>query len=260
MKKMMAVLLVLVASLTACSQARTETIYVQTKSVRTIGEVEIRMEYEYSSDGTPLSVKTYFNDKLYQSTTSRTSGGIQYLTITDSDGNSSTQANESKYDDNGNLIQVSTSIGGSDVAYTNYTYNDEGVLVSTVSVTASGSTFASYTYDENGNLISELQESENGDTYLRKDYAYNEKGYVIRESTYSAEDVLDGYTEISYTDDDTEKTITYYNADGTPTGEVVVETYDEHGNKVLAVTTLDGEEAMRIVNTFEALEVPVKEE
>lgn len=261
MKKMMAVLLVLViaASLAAC-QAKTETIYVQTESLRTIGEAEIRMEYTYSDDGTPLSVKTYFNDKLYQTTSSRTSGGVQYLTITDSEGNSSTQATETKYDDNGNVLQVSTSIGGTEVAYTNYTYDDNGVLVATVSVTSSAVINTTYTYDENGNLISELQENQNDGTYQRKDFVYNEVGYVVKESTYSAEDVLDGYVEITYGAGDTEKTLTYYGDDGEATGEVVVETYDEHGNKVQEVTTMDGEEVMIIVNTYVALEVPVKDE
>lgn len=261
MKKMMAVLLVLVmaASLAACTQA-TETIYVQTQSLRTIGEAEIRMEYTYSDDGTPLSVKTYFNDKLYQSTSARTSGGIQYLTITDSEGNSSTQATESKYDDNGNLIQVSTSIGGTEVAYTNYTYDDNGVLLATVSVTSAAVINTDYTYDDDGNLISKLQKNQNDGTYQRKDFEYNEAGYVVKESTYSAEDVLEGYVEITYAADDTEKTLTYYDGNGEATGEVAVETYDEHGNKTQEVTTMDGEVVMTIVNTYVAMEVPVKDE
>lgn len=262
MKKMMAVLLALVlaASLAACTQAKTETIYVQTQSLRTIGEAEIRMEYDYSDDGTPVSVKTYFNDKLYQSTTTRTSGGVQYLTITDADGNSSTQAAEYKYDDNGNLIQISTTIGGTQAAYTNYTYDDAGMILSTVSVTASAVINTSYTYDGSGNLISQLQQNQTDGTYQRKDFVYNEVGYVVRESTYSAEDVLDGYVEITYTNDDTVKTLTYYGGDGEPTGEVVVETYDENGNKILEITTMDGEEVMHIANTYVAMEVPVKEE
>lgn len=261
MKKMMAVLLALVmaASLAACTQA-TETIYVQTQSLRTIGEAEIRMEYDYSDDGTPVSVKTYFNDKLYQSTTTRTSGGVQYLTITDADGNSSTQTTQTKYDDNGNLLQVSTSIGGSEVAYTNYTYDDAGVLQGTVSVTASAVINTTYTYDEAGNLISELQRNQNDSTYQRKDFVYNDRGYVVKESTYSAEDVLDGYVEIQYANNDTEKTLTYYDGDGEPTGEVLVENYDEHGNKVGETTTVDGEVVMTIVNTYVALEVPAKDE
>lgn len=261
MRKMMAVLLVLViaASLAAC-QEKTETIYVQTESLRTIGEAEIRMEYDYSDNGTPVSVKTYFNGNLYQSTTTRTSGGVQYLTITDAEGNSSTQSTQTKYDDNGNLLQVSTSIGGTEVAYTNYTYDDNGVLLSTVSVTSSAVINTTYTYDDNGNLTSVLEENQNTGEYQRTDYVYDEAGKAVKESAYSAEDVLDGYVEITYADGDAEKTLTYYGGDGEPTGEVVTETYDEHGNKILEVTTVDGEEVMRIVNTYEALEVPVAEE
>lgn len=258
MKKMMAVLLVLViaASMAAC-QANTKTIYVQTQSLRTIGAVEIRMDYTYSNDGTPVSVETYFNDQLYQTSDVRVSGGLQYLTITDANGNSTTQATEYIYDDNGNLIRETTFVGGSQVAYINYTYDDNGNLVKTVSA-ADVITNTTYTYDASGNLIQQLQEIPADESYLRRDFAYNEKNYVIRESTYSAEDVLDGYVEIAYADDDTEKTMTYFDAEGKPTGEVVVETYDEHGNKILEVTTMDGEEVMRIVNTYVAMEVPVK--
>lgn len=260
MKKMMAVLLVLVlaASLAACAQA-TETIYVQTESVRTIGQNVIRMEYEYSDDGTPISIKTYFNDKLYQTTSSRTSGGIQYLTITDADGNSSTQATENKYDADGKLLQVSTSIGGTEAAYTNYSYDDNGRLASTVSVTASAVINTTYTYDDNDNLLSALEENQNSGDYLRKDYEYDADGDVIKQSTYTAEDTLEEYVTVSYNADKSEKTFTYYKGDGTASGEVVVETYDEYGNNIKSVTTFDGEVAMTIESTFVALEVPVKE-
>ena len=126
MKKFLAVLLVLViaASLAACTATATKTIYVQTESVRTIGANKIRMNYEYSSNGAPVSLKTYLNDKLYQTITYRVSGGLQYLTLTNSEGTSTTQCNETKYDEKGRVMQISTTIGGSDVSYTNYTYND----------------------------------------------------------------------------------------------------------------------------------------
>lgn len=261
MRKLMAVLLALVlaVSLTACNQAKTETIYVQTESLRTIGENEIRMEYEYGKDGTAIAMKTYFNDKLYQSTVSRTSGGIQYLTITDADGNSSTQATESKYDDQGRLLQVTTSIAGTEAAYTNYTYDDEGRLTGTVSVTASAVINTTYTYDDHGRLTSALEQNQNTGAYSRQDYEYDADGDVIKQSTFSAEDTLKEYMLISYNADKSEKTITYYNGDGEATNEVVVETYDAHGNKIKAVTTMDGEVAMTVVNTYEAMEVPVTE-
>jgi len=259
MKKMMAVLLVLVmaASLAACTQA-TETIYVHTESLRTIGEAEIKMVYAYSDDGTPISVKTYFNGDLYQTTSTRVSGGIQYLTITDADGNTTTQSTEQKYDDNGRLVQSSSSVGGTEVAYTNYTYDDAGMLVGTVSVTAASTVHAEMTYDANGNLISEVRRDQNSGAYQRKEYAYDAEGRLVKESTYSAEDVLDGYVVSTY-NGSTEKTLTYYGADDEPTGEVYVETYDEHGNKIKEVATLDGEVIMTIVNTYVAMEVPVKD-
>lgn len=260
MKKMMAVLLVLVmaASLAACTQA-TETIYVQTESMRTVGEARIQMKYEYGNDGTPVSMKTYFNDSLYQSIVYRTSGGVQYLTITDAQGNVTMQSTETKYDDAGRMIQASSSIGGSEVSYTNYTYDDNGVLTAAVSVTAAATNHYTYVYDASGKLISEVRKNQNNGEYQRKDLVYNAAGNVVKESTYSAEDVLDSYVEITYANNNTEKTLTYYSGDGQPTGEVVVETYDENGNKVKEVSTVDGEVVMTIVNTYVAMEVPAKD-
>ena len=260
MKKMMAVLLVLVlaASFTACAQA-TETIYVQTETVRTIGQNVIRMSYEYSDSGVPVSMETYFNDNLYQTILYRTSGGLQFLTITDKDGNESTQSTETKYDDEGRVIQVTTSIGGTEAAYTNYTYDDAGRLTDTVSVTASAVINTAYTYDDNDNLISALEENETTGEYTRTDYEYNADGKVVKKSTYSAEDTMVEAMEVSYSADYSEQTITYLDANGEPSGEVVVETYDEHGNNIKSVTTIDGEVAMVIETTFVAMEVPVKE-
>lgn len=256
MKKMMAMLLVLIlaVSVAACGQA-TKTIYVQTESVRTIGEAEIRMVYSYSDEGMPLSVKSYFNGSLRQTTSTRVSGGIQYLTITDSEGNSTTQSTETKYDDEGRVIQTSSSVGGTEVAYTNYTYDEAGVLVSTVAVTAETTIHATLTYDANGNLISEEKTEQNSGEYQRIDYVYDEQGRVVKQSTYSAEDVLDSYLVNTYNGSE-EKIITYYGADGEPTGEVVVETYDEHGNKIKEVSSLDGEVIMTIISTYVAMEVP----
>lgn len=259
MKKMMAMLLVLVmaASLAACTQA-TETIYVQTESVRTIGEAQIQMKYEYGTDGTPVSLKTYFNDSLYQSIAYRTSGGVQYLSITDAQGNVTMQSTETKYDDAGRMIQISSSIGGTEVSYTNYTYDDNGVLTASISVTAAATIHYTYAYDASGNMVSELQKNQNDGSYQRKDLVYNEAGNVVKESIYSAEDVLDSYVEISYANNNTVKTLTYFKGDGQPTGEVVVETYDENGNKIKEESSVDGKVVMTIVNTYVAMEVPVK--
>lgn len=260
MKKIMAILLVLVmaTSLAACGE-KTVTIYVQTQSLRTIGDVEIRMEYGYSDDGTPLSVMTYFDDQLYQTTTTRISKGVQYVTTTDSEGNSSVQSMESLYDDKGQLIQMSTWYGVTEAAKTRYSYDDQGNIVKAVTTSGEETITTTYTYDENGNLVTQLQVNEQDGTYLRRESEYNENAFVIRESNYSGEDVLEGYVEITYGQENTEKTMTYYDGEGNPTGEVVVETYDENGNKVKEVTIVDGEVTMTIVNTYVAMEVPVKD-
>lgn len=260
MKKMMAALLVLVmaVSLAACTQA-TETIYVQTESLRTIGEAEIKMVYAYSDDGTPISVKTYFNGKLSQTSDTRISGGIQYLTFTDADGNSMVQTITQKLDDSGRVIQTSNSVSGTEVAYTNYTYADNGQVATMVNVTASEVTTTTYTYDDKDNVISILEQTQNAGEYSRKDYEYNAAGDLVKLSTYCGEEALEGYMEASINADRTEQTITYFDAEGKPTGEVVVETYDANGNKIKEVTTVDGEVVMTIINTYQALEVPVKD-
>ena len=259
MKKIMALLLIFViaASLVACGQTETETIYVQTESVRTIGENQIRMEYAYSDTGVPLSLKSYLNNKLYQTIDYRISNGLQFLTVTDSEGNITTQSTETKYDDKGRVMQVTSAVGGTEVAYTNYTYDDNDKLISTMAVTASASVYTTYTYGDNGWVVSTLAVDQNTGKYTRTDYVYNEAGDVIKESIFSAEDTMAEAKTISYNADKSEITTTYLDGAGEPTGEVTVDYYDEHGNKVKSVTTINGEVAMTTVNTFEAMEVPV---
>ena len=115
------------------------------------------------------------------------------------------------------------------------------------------------TYDENGNLLVQLQVNEKEETYLRMEAKYNEDNYVIEERTYSAEDVLDGYVEISYAKDNTEKTLTYYDGEGKATGEVAVKTFDDRGNEIQEVISKDGEVIQTTVNTYIMMEVPVKD-
>ena len=112
MKKTIAVLLLLVLAVSMCACGpKTETIYVQTQSLRTIAGREIRSEYTYASDGSPLEVKTYLNGVLYQTASTRTSGGIDYLTVVDDEGNSSTQSTWTTYDDRGNVTKIEQAVG-----------------------------------------------------------------------------------------------------------------------------------------------------
>lgn len=262
MKKITAAILALVLALClgACGeQVKTETIYVQTQSVRTIYQQEIRMEYTYSEKGAPLSVKTYFNDELYQTASTRTSNGVSYLTIVDYEGNESVQTTETQYDDNGNVSQIEISVAGTAVSRTTYTYDDNGNVLTASNVTSLGTVSTSYTYDENGNVISKEEDDGSTGEFTRTEYAYDERSYVTEERTYDAEGVLQSSIRYAYEADDSGRTLTYYGADGEPTGEVETYVYDEHGNVIEQTTTVDGEVAQKTVNTYVAMEVPVEE-
>ena len=163
MRRFTAVILVLILALgmTACgSTEKTETIYVQTQSLRTIGEQQIRMEYTYSPKGTPVSVKTYFNDVLYQTASTRTSGGVTYQTIVDRDGNSNSQATNVYRDDNGNVTMVEISIGSTPVSRTTYTYDDQSRVIKASTITGQGVTEISYAYDTAGNVAEQIKDDD----------------------------------------------------------------------------------------------------
>ena len=260
MKKLVAILLILVlaASVTACGP-KTQEVYVMTESLRTIGEAEVRTEYSYAQDGTVTEIKLYLNDQVMRTTVNRVSNGIQYVTVKDSSGTISNQAVESVYNEAGQLTLVTTIYDGMNTVTNQYTYNEAGNVSKIVTKSPDGEVVTTYTYDENGNLISQLQIDDAEDTYLRVDSVYNEESYVIKESTYSAENVLESYVEILYAKNNTEKTTTHFDGEGNPTGEVVITTYDEHGNPVKEVTPIDGEVAQTVINTYVMMEVPVKE-
>lgn len=262
MKKLTAAVLALVLALamTACgNMEKTKTIYVHTQSVRTIGEQEIRSEYTYSPKGTPVTVKTYFNDKLYQTASTRTSGGVNYLTVKDREGNESTQTTNTIYDDNGNVASVEISVAATTVSRTRYTYDDQNRVLTANTVTSQGNTDTSYTYDANGNVTEQIVDDATDGSYTRTVYTYNDRNYVQEEKSYDRDGVLQGGIVYTYQGDNTGRTATYYDAEWEPTGEVVESTYDEHGNLIREVSSMDGEVIQTIVNTYEAMEVPVEE-
>ena len=260
MKKVVAILLVLLmlAGLTACGP-KSKQIFVLDESVRTIGTVVLRTDYIHAKDGSVAKIEIYLNDQRMRTTVNRTSNGIQYVTVTEADGSSSTQAIESLYNDAGQMVMQTTIYGGMNTITTKYTYDERGNLVKVVSTAPNSETVTTYTYDENGNLLVQLQVNEKEETYLRMEAKYNEDNYVIEERTYSAEDVLDGYVEISYAKDNTEKTLTYYDGEGKATGEVAVKTFDDRGNEIQEVISKDGEVIQTTVNTYIMMEVPVKD-
>lgn len=260
MKRIMAAFLVLTLAmgLSACGP-KTKTIYVQTQSLRTIAGQEIRSEYTYAANGTPLEVKTYFNDVLYQTASTRTSNGISYLTVVDREGNESTQSTMTAYDDRGNVSQVEIAMSMSTVSRTTYTYDDQDRMLSAKTVTSEGSTDFTYAYDDAGNMVEQIKDDQTTDTYTRTVYTYDDRGYVLEEKTYNKEDVLQGSISYTYESDDSGRTDTYYDGDGAPTGEVVTTQYDANGNLVLETATVDGEVVQTIAYTYEALEIPVEE-
>ncbi len=259
MKRLTAAILILMLALgmTACG-SRTQTIYVQTQSLRTIAGQEIRSEYTYTPKGNPLEVKTYFNDELYQTASTRTSGGISYLTVVDREGNETTQSTMTAYDDRGNVAQVDISVGFETISRTTYTYDDQDRMLTASTVTGTGKTIISYTYDEAGNLVEQIKDDEAAETYTRTVYAYDDRGYVLEEKAYDEEGLLKGSIRYTYEDDDSGRTATYFDGAGELTGEVVTTEYDDQGNLILETTLVDGEVAQTIAYTYEALEVPVE--
>ncbi len=264
MKKLTAALLVLCMALTlaACDllPGKTETIYVNTRTVRNVYDQEIVTDYTYSQKGVMLTSTMYFNGNLYQKLSRRTSGGVAYITVEDGDGNSSVQTNTTTYDDNGNVTMVETGYNGNTVSSTTYTYDEAGLMLTATTVTSTTTTATVYTYDDRGNMASATV-TVTGDTesYKQTTYAYDDRDYVTLEQIWDEEGVLQSYLEYTYTEDDSGRTVTHFNGDGTATGEVDVYTYDEHGNVLTQTTTLDGEVAQTITYTYEALAVPVEE-
>lgn len=261
MKRITAVLLVLVLvlAMTACGNVeKTKTIYVEVQSLRTLAGQEIRTEYTYSPKGNPLTVKTYFNDKLYQSASTRTSGGVNYLTIVDLEGNETTQTTNTIRDENGNVASVEINVGGNLVSRTRYTYDDQNRVLTANTVTTMGDTDIAYAYDANGNLIEQIKDDASEGTYVRTVYTYDDRNYVQDEKSYDRDGVLQGSIVYAY-QGDTSRTATAYDAEGNATGEVIECTYDAHGNLIKEVAYMDGEVIQTIVKTYEAMEVPVEE-
>ena len=259
MKKTIALFLLLVLTVTLCACGpKTETIYVQTRSLRTIAGREIRSEYTYASDGSPLEVKTYYNDVLFQTASTRTSGGIDYLTVVDAEGNTSTQSTWTTYDDRGNVMKVEQAVGGNTVSQTTYTYDDRDRMLTAVTKTGDGEATYSYTYDEQGNMIEQVKDDKPAKLYTRIVYRYDDRGYVQEEKSYDQEDVLLSSITYAYEADNTGRTATYYDGAGEPTGQVVTSRYDVNGYLIQEITTVDGEEFQTIENTYEAMEIPVK--
>lgn len=264
MKKFVAVLVLLCMALclTACEGTeKTQTIYVQTESLRTVYGVEIRSVYTYSDTGRRLTTKLYRGDELYSSTSIRTSNGVTYMTVTDASGNETTQYFESTYDTDGNLITYEAYYEGSLYNQVDYTYDEKGNMLTASSQVSTGTTLTEYTYDENDLLVGVVSSCEETGTYSRYAYAYDENGWVTLEETYDVDGVLQSYIENVYAENESgiTKTATYYNGDGTEAGQVITYVYDEHENLIQQTTTIDGDVAETIVNTYEAMEVPVEE-
>ena len=261
MKKITAALLalVLILGMTACGAfEKTETVYVQTQSLRTIGEQTIRMEYTNSKNGVPVSVKTYFNDVLYQTASTRTSGGVTYQTVVDKDGNTSTQTTNTTKDDRGNVTMLEILVGSTTVSRTMYTYDEQNRLTKGNTITSLGYTDVSYTYDAAGNVTEKIVDDGANNSYTRTVYTYDDRNYVLEEKMYDKDGVLQGSYRYTYADNGQNRIKEAFDAENKSTGEKVESQYDEHGNLIKEITSLNGEVLQTIVNTYEAMEVPVK--
>lgn len=262
MKKLIAALLALtlILSLTACGETepQTETIYVQTQSVRTIGEGVIRTDYTYGKTGKPVTIKLYLNDILYRSVAYRTSNGVSYMTVTDSNGESTTQTTNTVYDDQGRVSILEISVGATTVSRSKYVYDENDRVIKAETLTASGTVTTVYEYDANGETIAQEVSDTNDDSFARTEYTYDERGYVTKECVLNKDGALVSASVYTYEGEQV-RIQTKLNSNEQPTGEVVRCEYDEHGNLVKEITYIDDEVAQTIVNVYEAMEVPVTE-
>lgn len=261
MKKITAALLalVLILGMTACGAfEETETIYVKTQSLRTIGEQTIRMEYTNSKTGVPVSVKTYFNDVLYQTASTRTSGGVTYQTIVDQSGASTTQSTSTTKDAKGNVVMLEISVGTTTVSRTTYTYDEQNRLTKGNTLTSLGVTDVTYTYDNAGNVAEKIVDDAANSSYIRTVYTYDARNYIQEEKSYDKNGALMGSIRYTYSADGRNTVMESFDAEGNATGEKVESQYDEHGNLIKEITSLNGEILQTTVNTYEALEVPVE--
>ncbi len=260
MKRFYALLLLvcLVLTLAACGQ-QTKTVYVKTKVVTTILGRELRYEYTYSANGKPKTIKSYLDGELYQSASSRTNGNINYLTLTDRNDKQQVQTTEYFYDDQGRVIEEDIYINGYSSTNNTYTYDEAGHLVKILAKGTNATVTTEYTYDENG-LVTAQTQTVTGEEpdFSHIVYTYNEKGWVILEQIYGEDQVLESYNEYVY-EGEFHSVMTTFRGDGTPDGTVTAKTFDEHGNLIEELITIDGEEAQKTVNTYEAMEVPVDE-
>lgn len=260
MKRIVAALLFLVMalSLAACGE-QTETIYVISESTRTVYGQEIKTVHTYSDNGNLIKTEMYLAGELYQTLSRRTSQGVVFITVTDRNGKESTQATRTTYDEKGNPLVVETSVGESVTSRVNYTYDENGNVLTVKTTTAGGVSLTTYTYDDRGNVTSRIVTVEGDETKTETTtYAYDERDYVTLEETVDVQGnpvrkMVHEYQE------NANRTTTYYGSDGEPDGQVVTSEYDERGNLVKETTVIDGEVAQVIVNTYIALEVPVKE-
>lgn len=261
MKKFTAALLALVMALclAACMEepVKTETVYALTESVREILGVEVRTVYTNNDKGVATGLSVYRDGKLYQSILKRISNGVTYMTITDSEGNESTQMLEYFYDDDGNVTRYDASMNGTTYARVEYVYREDGKLEQATSTTASAVVVTEYTYDESGNAVTKEETTNDGELYTRTDYTYDAQGRLTLEATFDADGVSQGSTAYSY-EENGDTVVRTYDADGALTQEET-QVHDEHGNVIESTTTIDGEVVEHMTNTYVALEVPVEE-
>ena len=85
---------------------------------------------------------------------------------------------------------------------TAYTYDDEGILLSTLDSNVNGVPMVKREYDENGVVAFETIYAEDGSIALNVRFEYDEEGRIILEENYDAEGIFTG------------KTVYYYRPDG----------------------------------------------
>ena len=153
-------------------------------------------------------------------------------TMTQHDGSGSS-AQEFEYDEYGNRIGMwpLEPSGKRSPSYTEYSYDQMGNLISSVSVDAQGNPGSryEYTYDENGNVLSELYYNAEGAVRAETYYVYNADGWLAgkTEKAYYFDPVRDYQYAFAYEPDYSACTVSSV-MDGEAVG-YTNETYDADG-------------------------------
>lgn len=161
--------------------------------------------------------------------------------------------NEYTYDAEGNLATSKTTNDRIGIVST-ITYTPSGSILKQESDYGEGRVFSTeFTYDDEGKLLSTVTNDAAGRRETR--YEYDAQGREIKSTEYLADGTINQYSQSSY--DGLTETKRSYKGDGTPLAWAII-TRDEHGNTLVQEHYYGADELMfRQSFTWLAVEVTV---